>query len=288
MLKHYVHWDQNEIITLRRLFYEEKTDAQIGEELQRPVSGVVKKRIDLGLMRAAAAIARAWTPEEIQVVKDGYAAKLSPWEISKKLPDRTSKQIQGYARIVLGLRRLIRKFTPEEDALLKQQYLAYKDFNEISGLMNRDVGTLRQRVVTLGYIRDRRRTCLIRRFTEIQPNDPRPVDEILSTLEKKQEEEKLVRDEAEQARIAKVLSQMVNAIATGADRRAEFQKAMTEGATLQEVGNMVGLTRERVRQIIHRVTAYITLERLARRLVKLTEDDYKYVMEAVTVGRKPQ
>lgn len=280
-----VNWSQNEILTLRRMFEEEQTDNAIATALNRPVTSVVLKRQQLGLLRAAAATERAWTPEEIQIVKDGWYAHKTASQMAPDLPNRTPYQINVFMRVVLGLQNRKRRWSLDEDARLKEMYLGFKDFVDIAKALERDVGTCRHRATELNLTRDRRRQHLVNRFGEEFATDPRSVDEILAGMEREKEAAALARSQEKQAQIAQVLSNMVNEIAFGGDRRLAFQKAMVAGATLQEVGNMMGLTRERVRQIVHKVKIYSSLDKLARRLVELTDYDYDYVMEAVTKAR---
>lgn len=75
-----------------------------------------------------------------------------------------------------------------------------------------------------------------------------PADIMAHFFEQKKAERECIKA-ADRAKTDAALVVMQEAIASGTDRKLAFQAAMICGATLQQIGDIVGLTRERVRQI---------------------------------------
>lgn len=272
-------WSPEDDEKLHQLFNEGKSDEEIAAELGRTKVAVIERRLPYHLKRGAAPKERAWTPEEIEVVKKGLEEGKSYVAIATLLPNRTGPQIWGFARSRLNhAGRKIRRWTPEEDDILTNEFLAYKPREEIATALQRNVGTLNQRVLHLGLKRDRRRAALSRRFMTIA-TDTRSIDVIQAEIVTKDLEEKVKRSAEEEAKVAEALRIMKYALDLGASRRPAFQAAMVAGATLQEVGDIEGITRERVRQIVHGVTPKATLVNLVRRIAALSDRDYEVVIK---------
>lgn len=280
-----VRYSEQELETIKKMYAEGATDNDMAVALGRPVLGISQKRHQLGLKRNAAPATRAWTSEETQKVREGVANGLTYFQISEALHDRSHQQVQSFACYVLGLHRGLRKFTPEEDDFLTREFLAYKPREEIAALLKRTVGALNQRILHLGLRREMRRTLLVKRFKEAA-TDPRSVDEIKAEIAQKDHAEKLQRSAEQEAIIADVLKSMIQALNWGASRRPVFQTALAAGATLQEIGECVGITRERVRQIVHGVTPANTLGTLIRRMTHLNPRDYALVTQTVEEERR--
>ena len=59
---------------------------------------------------------------------------------------------------------------------------------------------------------------------------------------------------------------------------------------MQEIGDALGVSRERVRQVVYGVQNFEQLVRMVRRLANLNPRDYEYVLEAARAarGEKPE
>lgn len=282
------YWSEEDYARLRTLFEEGKSDAEIAAALGRGVPAVLFKRSQLKLRRGVAPSSRAWSEEEIQIVKDGIASQQSYPEIAQKLPKRTISQVRefAYSRLNHQLLPKVKRWTQEEDDLLTREFLAYRPRNEIATMLRRSGGVVQQRIRFLGLRRDTRRALLARRFDAVA-TDPRPTEEIYAAIEAKDKADQEARSIEERAAVDAALAELANLLQMGASRRPAFQQAMKKGATLQEIGDVVGLTRERVRQIVYGVANRESLDRLVFRLVALNPRDYAIVTEAVERMRNP-
>ena len=148
----------------------------------------------------------------------------------------------------------LKRFSDEEKECVRQMYVANEAWSEIRmALRNkfgklRSVGTLRGLIHKHKWARDRRKQQLINRY------GPAPtLDELLArreavrsegtrNLEAERDERRRSSEEA-----LRVLAEQLRA---GVPRHLAFRSAMDGGATLQQIADLVFLTRERVRQIL--------------------------------------
>jgi len=172
--------------------------------------------------------------------------------------------------------RTIRRFTPEEVALLTKMYLEYAPTIEIARVLGRDEGTVRQKVLHLGlrrskyvsralgwappHIRERVSTLSANEFLE----------ECHAWREKQHESCRLLSKEEGERRFTEIAATCAEIDASLALSRNEKMIAKRiAGATLQFVGNQHGITRERVRQLTvgrpRKTSIQEELERLDRR-----------------------
>ena len=79
------------------------------------------------------------------------------------------------------------------------------------------------------------------------------------------------RRKAQDARQRIILARMLARIASGSARNKAIAHARAQGASLQAIGTAVGLSRERVRQIVASATASSRDQKKVRRSVLMTE-----------------
>lgn len=227
---------------------------RIGLYSDLPIRMVRKQAIkpprEKKLRSPAANKAPSWTNAETEILRANY--HLNSNELAKLLPARSISAIQRH-RLELSLYR-INKFTPEDDATITADFNASVPIEEIAAKLNRTSGSIRQRIFhALKLHRDSRKTKLVKKFGVeclTISDDPNVIRQIFINEATK----KLAADRLEyETKILAVLDAMDGALASGADRKTEFQAALAAGATLQGIGDRNGITRERVRQIAYSV-----------------------------------
>lgn len=192
----------------------------------------------------------SWTPEQDEALRAGIAARRSSREMVVDL-GHTESAINS-RRKTLGLKTFsMRRFSDEDDAIIKADYAAFVPVEEIALKLGRSIGTLMQRVLHLGLRRDGRKTRLAARFgAEVLAvsDDPAEIRHHLIAVAKAKNDE---RAAIQEAKIVAAIADMQAVLDGGVERSVAFKAAMLQGATLQAIGDQVGLTRERVRQIVH-------------------------------------
>lgn len=192
---------------------------------------------------------RVWTEAEDAEIRGGFGLGESDNTIATRLPGRSYGAVY-MRRLQLGLKKLsLRRFSEEEDAIIRGDYLAHVDVGITALKINRTFGAVRQRILALGLTRDARKTRLAAKFgaEALQLSDD-PA-EIARIMQRREAGARAQREAEHQARVGKTLDIMDAALAAGEDRKAAFQAAMLAGCTLQQIGDRVGVTRERVRQV---------------------------------------
>jgi excisionase family DNA binding protein len=184
----------------------------------------------------------AWLEEKLGVAVEALpAAPLPP-------PPASSKRAPVQHRL--------RRFTPEEDAILTARYAAYDPTEAIANDLDRDAGTVRQRIFFLGL----RRSSHISRALEWAPEHLRakvhdcPPDEWLAACHqwRDQQREQWRHAEAEEAAQQEA---RLTAVAAEIDQRLDLtrnqkiQAKRMAGLTLESIARQYDISRERVRQI---------------------------------------
>jgi len=169
----------------------------------------------------------------------------------------------------------IRRFTPDEDAVLTADYLGYVPTHDIAVKLNRSNGVIRQRVLALGL----RRNSLVTRCLAWAPDHLKArvtemsTDEFITACyEWRDNLEATAKREVETDRNAQRihLAHIVTEIDKTRDmtRNEKMIAKRVAGLTLEQIAQQHGLTRERVRQLTSQT--YIdrrgepVLERMAR------------------------
>jgi len=152
--------------------------------------------------------------------------------------------------------RKLRRFTAEEDQVLREDWYAYVPVVEIASKLNRDVGTLRQRILALGLRRD----IAVAKIFKWAPDHLKKQLPQLGTPDfikvchdwraEQRAQNKEARSETEKARGVELA-----ASAAEIDQRADLTRPekikakRSLGLTLRSIGRDFGISGERVRQL---------------------------------------
>lgn len=198
---------------------------------------------------------KPWTPDEDTLLRklNHLAAK----DLSG-IFQRSASAI-GSRRVNLGLKKIVR-MGDEEEGLLRREYLGYTPLEDIQKLIfkqfgiKRSIGVLRQKLLHLELRRDARRSRLINRFGLENAPLHESVEEIRARLLAQERALRKAQKDTSLAEAKLIITNMLrNLSLPGASRKVEFRTALAAGCTLEMIGRAVGLTRERVRQVIYEV-----------------------------------
>jgi hypothetical protein len=176
--------------------------------------------------------------------------------------------------IALGVHTTLprRRFTPEEDRIIRADYLAHVDVGVTAAKLGRSWGAVRQRIFhhmkdLLKQGRTPRSWRVLRRYGPSMlehGNTPdeaaRKVKELVAVAEGHARAAAL---EARAKRRQERIDLMLEQIAGGRERDAAVFEARVLGAAFEEIGRAVGLTRERVRQICDQYAFKTAADRMA-------------------------
>jgi hypothetical protein len=179
----------------------------------------------------------------------------------------------------------LRRFTPQEDAMLRADFLAYVPMEDIAAKLNRTWGTTRQRVMHLGL----HRSHITSKYLKHAPSSLK--QQFLSgkidgetlrqrCIAERVADEQQAREVKQQAWLNRRNERQVM-IATILKRddlsRNDMIRSMRNGgARLEEIAVQFGITRERVRQLCepdfyHRVI-------VPRQIKRLDKDEQQHLM----------
>jgi hypothetical protein len=162
--------------------------------------------------------------------------------------------------IALGLHRAVprRMFTPDEDRIIRADYLAHVDLAVTAEKIGRSWGAVRQRIFhhmkdLLGQGRTTRSWRALRRYGSsmlehgVSPDEAAlKVKELVTAAKARARAAAL---EAKGRRRQERIDLMLEQIASGRERDAAIFEARSLGAGLADIGRAIGVTRERARQI---------------------------------------
>jgi hypothetical protein len=162
--------------------------------------------------------------------------------------------------IALGIHRAVarRRFTPEEDQIIRADYLAHVDIEVTAAKLGRSWGSVRQRIFhhmkdLLKQGRTPRSWRALRRYGASMLDHGATPDEaalkVKEIVAAAKAQARAAALEAKARRRQERIDLMLEQIATGRDRDLAIFDARALGATLEEIGRAIGVTRERVRQI---------------------------------------
>lgn len=203
-----------------------------------------------------------WLPEEDNILRGCVEQKMPDKEIALLMPNRSLEAIRGRRHIIGAAFYKVDRYSDEEKAYIQEAFLNHVTIPQMAKHLGRTTGNLHQFIFHNGMHRDARKTILARKYgVDVLKvhDDPEQIKIIMETIKAKEHEAKKLR---KQESIKAVLNEMLAKIANGVPRKEAFQEARLRGATLEEVGSSVGITRERVRQITdyidtaHRLGAY--------------------------------
>jgi len=153
---------------------------------------------------------------------------------------------------------IYRRFTPDEIDIIRWDFAAYVPVTEIAKRIGHSVGTVRQKILSLGLTRDSRVTCALRYAPPelVARRAEMTNDEFVAEAKKWRAGINRRHRAARDIRVRAAL----DAIAAGDGSRPKKMRAMRDaGATLEEIGARFGITRERVRQVTS--DAYVRRQR---------------------------
>lgn len=275
-------WTDDENALFTKLWHEGVTIPKMAPHFpDRSVGSLKLRPAELRLPKRG--LPKKWSDEDITYLCENTGV-LPQREMAKHLK-RSVMSVQ--AKIVdLGIKtnKPVR-FSDDDDAYIKKAYVTdLLPVEEIAAHVKHSAGTTRQHILKLRLRRDARRQRLINRFGEIGRDMTKSPSQIRAELRAADEAEKEAAKQAHQDARARAIISMENALAAGTNRRFAFQQAMLEGATLNDIGVSQGITRERVRQVVHGIRpAYVPVpphERKERHFVSVARpcvscgDDY--------------
>lgn len=156
------------------------------------------------------------------------------------------------------------RFTPEDDAVLRADWIAMVDLNETAVKLGRSFGTCRQRLLNahkdiLKGERTSRVSQAVKQFGVGILANGQTMDEAVTRARKIIIQAKAdARVRAIQAKAAfqdRLLTEMKHQIDGGKDRNEAIFECRAGGVSLERIGQHFGVTRERIRQICDE-TAY--------------------------------
>jgi hypothetical protein len=162
--------------------------------------------------------------------------------------------------IALGVHTVVprRRFTPEEDQIIRTDYLAHVDIAVTAAKLGRSWGAIRQRI--FHYMKDLlkqgrtpRSWRVLRQYgSSMLAHGASPDEAALKVKEMVTAAKAQARAaalEAKARRRQERIDLMLEQIAGGRERDAAVFEARSLGASLEDIGRAIGVTRERVRQI---------------------------------------
>lgn len=191
-----------------------------------------------------------WTETEDYIIRNGIANGMTDRDLEAILPGRTAAQIRDHRYNVLNLTRLeVKRFTAADDEQIKADWAAFVPLEDTATKLGRTLGVMRQRVLRLKLTRKSGKTRLVQKYGLDVLKLGNTTEEIRQALADANDKVKAASQEQEAAKIRQALATMEAEIAAGGDKRVALQAARLKGVTLQEIGDRLAITRERVRQI---------------------------------------
>ena len=162
--------------------------------------------------------------------------------------------------IALGLHVAVprRHFTPEEDRIIRTDYIAHVDIAVTAAKLGRSWGAVRQRIFhhmkdLLGQGRTPRSWRVLRQYGASMLDYGSTPDEAAVKVKEMvvaaRAEARAAALDAKARRRQERIDLMLEQIAGGRERDAAVFEARALGAALEDIGRAIGVTRERVRQI---------------------------------------
>jgi hypothetical protein len=219
------------------------------------------------------AIRRAsWPPDTAQRIKAARDRGASFEAVAKEF-SVSSVAIRNKA-IALGVHTAIsrRRFTAEEDRIIRADYLAHVDIAVTAAKLGRSLGAVRQRI--FHYMKDLlKQGRTPRSWRVLRQYGASMLDHGTSPDEAARKVKELVAAAQSQARAAALeararrrqerIDLMLEQIAGGRERDAAVFEARALGAPLEDIGRAIGVTRERARQICNQYAFKAAADRMA-------------------------
>ena len=163
-------------------------------------------------------------------------------------------------------------FTPKEVEYLMEEWQKHTPAEVIADKLGRSFGVIRQKVLQLSRVgllnvkRDPAKTRLLRQYGEHALSAGKTPKEALHNIA--EAKKRAFAEAVQTARInAKkrrsiAVEKMLSDIEAGVERNEAIFTARSEGALLEEIGEALDITRERVRQICFKMAEIIALKKL--------------------------
>jgi hypothetical protein len=167
--------------------------------------------------------------------------------------------------------RTIRHFTDEEVAYICDAWAKNVHVEDMADHLGRSFGVIRQTLLRLkrrGEIgaRDPAKTRLLRLYGESALSAGSSASEALRKISQAKQHALAAAINASKAakrkRYDDALAQLRGAVASGADRNAAIFECRAEGVALEEIAEVFGVSRERVRQVCNDYAGKIAIEQL--------------------------
>jgi hypothetical protein len=213
-----------------------------------------------------------WPPDTAQQIKSARDRGASFEAIAKEF-GVSSAAIRNKA-IALGVHTAVprRRFTPEEDRIIRADYLAHVDIAVTAAKLRRSWGAVRQRI--FHYMKDLlkqgrtpRSWRVLRQFGTSMLDHGSTPDEAARKVKElvtaAQAQARTAALEARTRRRQERIHLMLEQIAGGRDRDAAVFEARALGAPLEDIGRAIGVTRERARQICNQFAFKAAADRMA-------------------------
>jgi DNA-directed RNA polymerase specialized sigma24 family protein len=151
-----------------------------------------------------------------------------------------------------------RRFTVADDALIREAYLNQRSLEEVAAQIGCSYGVLRQRIFhhhkdLVNTVRTPAGTKALKRYgAELMQHGATP-DQAAKAIRSKiiagKAAARVAAITAKERRSRQMLETMMSEIAAGKDRNRSIFEARMLGLSLESIGQELGVTRERIRQI---------------------------------------
>lgn len=123
------HWEEKDVIILKRLYEKGLKDKEIAEHFKTEISRISNKRISLGLFERET---QDWNNEDLHKFKKMIQEGVSMIEIAKHFPNRTYSALSS-KKYLLGCRSPKQKRELAENSFDIKKYKAYMKGEKVNG-----------------------------------------------------------------------------------------------------------------------------------------------------------
>jgi hypothetical protein len=216
-----------------------------------------------------------WPADTREVIEKMRAFRYTWKEISLHFGCNQNTVMTKYREICLGVPertdRVLRYFTPEEDAELRRAYLAFEDLTMVAAKMGRRRGDVMQRILRkhsdlLNTVRTTSLSLAVDRYgidvlQKFDPNLQEAVNKMKEAKIQAKAEARAAAIAAKEAHLGYKMKLADEAIAAGENRNEVIFRLRAQGISLEKIGKHFNITRERVRQIFDAMALKKSLEK---------------------------
>lgn len=210
-----------------------------------------------------------WPNDTAKRIQDMRALGASWREVSESFGVNMSTMRLHAQKLGLCMSRKNRRFTPEDDAIIREDYKSHADLKETAKKIGCSYAVLRQRIYhnhknLLNTGRTAYGTKALKRYgLQLLEHGSTPAAAAINIKSKIVAAKAAARVAALNAKDRhnnQIIETMVAQIAAGKDRNAAIFEARSLGATLERIAGCFDITRERVRQICDAEAFRMTIE----------------------------